>query len=174
MIFSGLPGTGKTTVAKEVAARLKAVYLRVDTLEQALVDAGLAQSIWELGPAGYHAGYALAADNLRAGNIVVADSVNPLKITRDAWRQVALDAEAPFLDIEMACSDKHEHRRRVENRKPDIPGLALPDWDMVEAREYDPWDRERLILDTARLSSGYAAEAVVYAVNMISSQNKNG
>jgi broad-specificity NMP kinase len=36
IIFGGLPGTGKTTISKEVAKRLKAVYLRVDTIEQTL------------------------------------------------------------------------------------------------------------------------------------------
>lgn len=34
IIFGGLPGTGKTTISKEVAKRLKAVYLRMDTIEQ--------------------------------------------------------------------------------------------------------------------------------------------
>jgi predicted kinase len=36
IIFSGLPGSGKSTVAKIVAKRLGAVYLRVDTVEQAI------------------------------------------------------------------------------------------------------------------------------------------
>ena len=30
-------------------------------------------------------GYAVAEDNLRLGRTVVADSVNPVKLTRDAW-----------------------------------------------------------------------------------------
>ena len=33
-IFSGLPGCGKSTVAKMLSEKLKAVYLRVDTIEQ--------------------------------------------------------------------------------------------------------------------------------------------
>jgi len=36
IIFSGLPGCGKSTVAKIVTQRLGAVYLRVDTVEQAI------------------------------------------------------------------------------------------------------------------------------------------
>jgi SpoVK/Ycf46/Vps4 family AAA+-type ATPase len=31
IIFCGLPGTGKTTLARELARRLGAVYLRIDT-----------------------------------------------------------------------------------------------------------------------------------------------
>jgi predicted kinase len=37
-IFSGLPGTGKTTLSQKVARQIKAVYLRIDTIEQALRD----------------------------------------------------------------------------------------------------------------------------------------
>jgi len=33
--FGGLPGTGKTRVAQTLAHKLAAVYLRIDTFEQA-------------------------------------------------------------------------------------------------------------------------------------------
>ena len=33
IIFGGLPGTGKTTISKEVAKCLNSVYLRVDTID---------------------------------------------------------------------------------------------------------------------------------------------
>ena len=36
IIFGGLPGTGKTTIAKQLAKTVEAVYLRVDTIEQSL------------------------------------------------------------------------------------------------------------------------------------------
>ena len=36
IIFGGLPGTGKTTLSKEIAKHFKAAYLRVDTIEQTL------------------------------------------------------------------------------------------------------------------------------------------
>ena len=167
LIFGGLPGTGKSSIARAAAEKLGAVYLRMDSLEQALVDSGLVKEQWDLGPAGYYSGYALAGDNLRLGSTVIADSVNPLQITRDAWRQTALDAGRPYLEIEVICSDKQEHHRRVAGRKSDIPGLKLPTWDEVEAREYHAWDRDRLILDTARISVERAVEAVLYAMNIV-------
>jgi predicted kinase len=86
-------------------------------------------------------GYALAEANLRLGGIVVADSVNPLAITRDAWRNVAAVAASAIFEIEVVCSDADQHRRRIETRTIDIAGLTLP--------SYEPWDRPHLVLDTA-------------------------
>ena len=46
IVFSGLPGTGKTTLAKDLAATTGAVYLRIDTIEQAIRNSGaLAQDV---------------------------------------------------------------------------------------------------------------------------------
>jgi predicted kinase len=91
----------------------------------------------------------LAEDNLRLGMSVVADSVNPISITRRAWRDVAVRAAVAFVEIEVICSDAEEHRRRVETRSCDIPGLRLPTWNEVESRVYDPWETAPLVVDTA-------------------------
>ncbi|MQX37255.1 AAA family ATPase [Roseospira navarrensis] len=145
--FAGRPGTGKSTLARALAARLKAVWLRIDTLEQGITDSalGVASAV----DAGYRAAYGTAADNLALGHLVVADSVNPIALTRAAWRDVAARAGVPLLDVEVVCSDPEEHRRRVETRPADIPGQRLPTWAQVQAREYAPWDGERLVVDTA-------------------------
>ncbi len=145
--FGGLPGTGKTTLAREVARQWQATYLRIDTIEQALRSSGALAG--DVGPAGYTIAYAVAAANLRLGRIVVADSVNPLAITRDAWRQVAADASARIVEVEVVCSDPAEHRRRVETRSVDVAGLILPSWEDVLRHDYEPWARPRVVLDTA-------------------------
>jgi predicted kinase len=145
ILFGGLPGTGKTTLARAFAQERLATYLRIDTIEQALRSS----DILAVGPAGYIVAYALAEANLRLGRIVVADAVNPLAITRDAWRKVAAAANSAIFEIEVVCSDTDEHRRRVETRTIDVAGLTPPTWQQVVDRQYEPWDRPRLVVDTA-------------------------
>ena len=144
-IFSGLPGAGKTTLSQKLALQTSAMHLRIDTIEQALRDLCSIDVQGE----GYRLSYRVAADNLRLGISVVADSCNPIVLTRNEWEQVATDSEADFVNIEVVCSDKVEHRKRVETREPGVPRLILPTWEEVEAREYHAWATDRVIIDTA-------------------------
>ena len=150
IVIGGLPGTGKTLLARGLASALDAVHLRIDTIEQALrsvtMDSGA------LGAAGYVVAYGVAADNLALGRTVVADAVNPLTSTRAAWREVGERAAAAVIEVEVICSDAGEHRRRVTTRVSDIRGLKLPAWDEVQARTYEPWPGAHLVIDTAHQS----------------------
>jgi predicted kinase len=95
--------------------------------------------------------YAVAEDNLRVGLTVIADSVNPLPVTREAWRAVAGRAGAPVIEVEVVCTDASEHRRRIETRGTDFPDWILT-WQEVVDRDYRPWDVDHVVLDTARTS----------------------
>ena len=157
--FSGLPGTGKTTIARLLARELHATYLRIDDIEHAIRSAGLAP-----GPAGYLVGYALAEANLGPGRTVVADNVNPLQMTRDAWRRAAERAGARLLTVLVVCSDAAEHRRRVERRLAAPERDGLPSWADILDRPLEPWDRTPLTLDTAALAPPDAVAAIRHAI----------
>lgn len=158
VILSGLPGTGKTTLAKALAAKRSATYVRVDAIEHALSrTADLGDNI---GPAGYIVAFAIAASNLRLGNLVIADSVNPVPESRQGWRDVARSAAVPFVEVEVVCSDQTEHEHRVANRTADIAGFALPSWSSIKAHSYAPWTSPRLVVDTALLNPDDAVAAI--------------
>lgn len=86
-IFSGLPASGKSTLAQELSRRITATYVRIDTIEHGLSDICKYKV---LGGEGYELSHRIASDNLKIGNNVVADSVNPWGLTRKDWNQVAL------------------------------------------------------------------------------------
>lgn len=144
-IFAGLPGTGKSTLSQWLAREVGAAYLRIDTIEQGLRDLCSVEVQGE----GYGLAYRIAADNLRVGRSVVADSCNPIEPTRRAWERSAREAGADYVHVEVVCSDRREHRLRAETRAPTVPGLRLPTWSEIESREVHPWTVDRVIVDTA-------------------------
>lgn len=103
---------------------------------------------------------ALAAENLRLGRVVVADCVNPVLPSRDSWRQTAMQSSARIAEIEVICSDVALHRQRAEVRTSDIAGLKLPTWQDIVSGDYELWDRDHLVLDTAHDSIDRLLERV--------------
>ena len=159
IVLSGLPGVGKTTIARALAASLGAVHVRIDSIEQVLRNAGITVE-----GEGYDVAHAIAEDNLRVGRTVIADCVNPWPLTREAWQAVADRSGVPAVLVEVVCSDAGEHRRRVESRAPDIPGHTLPTWTEVLERDYRPWSGDPLVIDTALLTVGENVRRILSAV----------
>lgn len=135
-----------------MAQHLKAVYLRVDSIEAALLNATGKPVVTR----GYAALYAVTADNLKQGMSVVVDCVNPIAVTRDGWAAIALECNAELVNIEVICSDTAEHERRVESRHADETNRrgqwTPPTWAQVQqtASFYQEWRIPRLVLDTAQ------------------------
>lgn len=155
IVFSGLPGTGKTTIARELAGRIAAVYLRIDVIEQTLRDAGVAP-----GASGYGVANALALSNLQLGRTVVADCVNPVQESRVAWQETAATAGVALANIQVVCSDAREHQRRVETREGDISGLTPPSWPSVLKHDYEAWSSKPFSIDTSLMSATAAVLAI--------------
>ncbi|MFD2329338.1 AAA family ATPase [Cohnella sp. GCM10020058] len=165
-IFGGLPGTGKSTLSAALAREIRSTYLRVDVVEQAMRVAGVKID----GPEGYIVCYEIAKQNLRLGLDVIADTVNSIQITRQSWRNVAESFEIPFVEIEVVCSDEHEHKHRVETRVADILGFVLPTWEQVRNRQYDVWDRDHIVIDTAHQT---VAESLSALCELLGLQSKS-
>jgi predicted kinase len=161
--LAGLPGVGKSSLARHLAQRIGAVWLRIDSMDQAIWASGTAPS--DLFDWTYRAAQAIAADNLSFGRDIVADCVNDCQDARDGWEAVASRAGVEIIWLEVVCGDAVEHRRRIETRSSDIVGLKLPDWTAVEVRAYDEWSRDRLVVDTAHRS---LEQCVEEALNLVS------
>jgi hypothetical protein len=67
-----------------------------------------------------------------------------MEITRNDWRKVAQSVGAKSYEVEIACSDKAEHRRRGEARTADIENHRLQTWQDILERDYQPWKNVEL------------------------------
>jgi predicted kinase len=156
--FAGLPGTGKSTIARALSLRTGAVYLRVVEIEAAIwaIDPDR-----DIGPESYHIAAALAASNLELGHATIVDCVNPWDMTRRIFDGAAKRTGVRLLGVEIQCSDLGQHQARVEKRGMDVPGLTKPDWQKVVARDYSPWADADLRIDTAHVDVAKAVAEIV-------------
>jgi len=147
IVFAGLPGTGKTTLSRAVARQLNAAWIRIDAIEAAMWRAGVAKSE-PTGLAAYSVAWAVAEAQLALDLSAVVDAVNPVEEARQGWRDLAAAFQKPLREIEVVCSDREEHRRRVQSRQPDLAGHTVPTWEEVSRWRYEPWHGARLVVDT--------------------------
>src|SRR5687767_3918912 len=91
IIFSGLPGTGKSTLAESVGKDLSIPVFAKDWLEATLVRSDLKPVTEDksLGFAGYELLTILAERQLMLGQSVILDSVAASQTIRSTWYQLS-------------------------------------------------------------------------------------
>ena len=163
VVMSGLPASGKSTVADGLARHFSMPVFSVDPIEAAMWRGGLPKD--QTGIAAYEVAVALADEQMRLGHSVIVDAVNPVEAPRAAWRELAARHRAQLKIVECVCADEAIHRRRVEARRRNIEGMPEVRWERVLERraEYEPWRDVRLVLDTsAQPPDRLLAEAIRY------------
>lgn len=151
VIFTGLPGTGKSTLAEQVARTAGAPAFAGDWLMGGLKPAHAALA--KLDRSEYVAAWfgllrTLVTRQLMLGqDAVVDDLVSEDQVA--AWRETAARFSARMFLIECVCSDEVIHRERIEGRVRGIPGWHEVGWDHVERMraELTPLTVDRLTVD---------------------------
>lgn len=148
IIFTGLPGTGKSTLAEQAARAVGVPAFAADWLMGAIKPAlarlerseYLAVRVGLLGT--------LVTRQLLLGQGAVVDAlVSESEVA--SWRESAARFPARWYLIECVCSDEVIHRERIEGRIRGIPGWHEVGWDFVERMraELPPLTVDRLTVD---------------------------
>lgn len=148
VVFSGIPGTGKSTLAEHAAGILMCPVFAKDRLEATLWRSDIGRAA-NSGFAAYELLTTLAEGQLRLGQSAILDSVATFERIRSTWRHLASAYGATFRAVECVCSDEAVHRERLDGRRRGIPGWYELTWKEVERvrKNYEPWEGNRLVLD---------------------------
>ncbi len=144
LAVAGLSGSGKTTVAAELASRTGFFHLSSDVVRKELAglpgdrpsDESVRAELYgeELGRKTYDSLIERARDLAAQGNGVVLDATFQRRSNRDDAATAAAETGAPFLLVECRC-DEAEVRRRLEARVRSGRGASDADWQVyVEQR----------------------------------------
>jgi predicted kinase len=156
VVVTGLPGTGKSTVADAIAGMLGTAVLAHDWAMSGLRPYPEVQAVLDtMEPSGHRVvGWsilcALARAQLRQGRSVVLDGVARSDEV-EACQHTAREESARCLVVATHCSDPARHRARVEGRQRRIPNWYELDWSHV-AQAIPAWvppERAALTLDAA-------------------------
>jgi predicted kinase len=153
ILFSGLAGTGKSTLANALARELKIPVISFDYF----MDHALPRHV--IGNPGswtnqdvFEMMSKLAEQQLSLGVSVIMDAVYFSRESRDSVRAVAEKYRARFRVIHAFCSNKELWRERVVSRaNASAPEETPAQWDtiMAELDEFHPWNQdEALFVDS--------------------------
>ena len=162
IIISGLPGTGKSTVAEGIAKKLSLPVLSVDPIEAAMWRAGISKE--QTGLAAYEVVATAADEQLKLNLSVIIDAVSPVEASRATWRKIANAHNAHLVIMETICSDEELHKERIERRVRNIQGMPEITWRRVLERkaEYEPWTDQHLALDSIESHDDLLTKALVF------------
>jgi hypothetical protein len=141
ILFSGVPGVGKSTLADAVGSRLGIPVFATDWLLGALTPFG-GRHLDDLIGIASELLTTLALRQLTLGQSAILDHPAENPADRERWRSLARRAGAEFVAVHCVCSDPAVHRTRLEGRTRGIPGWHdAGAWPNVERRiaSFPPW-----------------------------------
>ena len=149
IVFSGLPGTGKSTLAQAAGRHLQTPVFAADWLLGSLTPFG-GYHLDDLLNIGAELLTTLAFRQLDLGQSAILDFPAEDLATRTRWQTLAHAAGADFRAVVCTCSDQELHRARLEHRERGIPGWHEGgNWANVQRRlaEFPPWTGHVLTID---------------------------
>jgi predicted kinase len=116
--MSGVPGSGKTTLAQAIARHIRAVVIDHDVTKSALLEADVPVAL--AGRASYQVLNAVARHLLHQGHSVIFDSPCFYTELLERGQRLAQEAQVPYRYVECVVEDLDELDRRLRTR-PRLP-----------------------------------------------------
>jgi predicted kinase len=166
VLTTGLPGTGKSRVARFVGKELHAPVIDKDVIKSALLERGEAD--WNRsGSLSYTIIRELAGELLKQGFDVVVDSPGHYHRFQSDMVAVAEEQGSELRVIQTICSDEEERRRRFAKRKAGDKMEAQQDdldqvLDEVEREEFSAEGLPALTVDTCLEKDDYEDKIRAY------------
>ena len=112
--MAGMPGSGKSALARLIARSTKAVVIDKDVLKTAALHAGADEEL--AGGLSYDVFFAMADHLLGQGWSVVLDSPSFWERIPKRGAETAAQRHVPYFFIECVCEDRDELARRLRER----------------------------------------------------------
>lgn len=155
VLIAGLPGTGKTTVARAFAESSGATHLNSDALRRQLGLMG------HYAPEDKQKVYEALLENTRdallKGQTVVVDSTFYNETVRSAFRHLAHDCQVPLRWVEVRANEV-TLLKRLQQTRPDSEADYKVYLDI--RRQFEPLPDERLVIDTDQETPQSAAQKI--------------
>jgi predicted kinase len=157
ILIAGLPGVGKTTLAKEFVKQTNAVHFEIDEVKRKVVPKELVADT--IDPPEYR--YQYYSETIRKlpelfsrsqSNMVVIDETFPLQVFRDMWQQAADYLNINLQWIEIVCAEDTVKDRLCagKDRESHVLGdKAYPMYCMFKEM-FEPFECTHEVVDTCK------------------------
>ena len=144
----GYPGTGKSTIARLLAAALHAPLIDRDIIRQIAVD--FFGDLPQVGQFSYELLFALVREQLRLGLSVVVDTPLTYQSTYDQCKELAQAFHTLMLVVHCQCPPEVQ-KHRLEGRKGKVSEFQITSWEEWEQwrSRFEEFEDEGCIIDTS-------------------------
>ncbi len=144
----GYPGTGKSTIARAIAAALHAPLIDRDVIRQKAVD--IFGDIPGIGRFSYELMFTLAREQLQLGLSIVMDTPLTYQTTYEQSRELARTFHIPMLVVHCQCPPEVQ-KRRLEGRKGKVSEFQITSWEewLRWKPRFEEFEDEGCVIDTS-------------------------